>query len=144
MLKLKALFTALLALLAVCVFVPSAQAQVGMSAYQYTATASGCVATFLYRQTNDGGIAASGSYSTWIKLTDTCGLAPSNTANFAAFGFCTVGQHHTASPCSGGGLVEREIYTYANCSNSLLSQTDGAAATGVPQAACVGSPIYSY
>jgi hypothetical protein len=138
-LSLSAVLIALTAL-----FTAPAHAQViGTQVYSRTATSGGCTAVFMSRTTNDGGIASgTGSFTAWVKITDTCGLAASNQADFADMGFCTAGPLADASPCSIHGLVFRSWTVASNCGRTLLSQTDGAAYTGVPAAACAGTPIY--
>ncbi|WP_321906992.1 hypothetical protein [Burkholderia cenocepacia] len=111
----------------------------------YDATAGGCSARFMHRVNRDllGGQAAQNyTYSTWVKVADTCGGGYNDTSNFAAFGFCTVGTFYDASPCSVHGLVYRRWTVHANCGRELLAQIDGAAHDLDPQSACIGYPIY--
>lgn len=111
--------------------------------YQYqTATANGCTALFLHRQTYDGGIAgnAIAGYGWWMKLQDTCGTAPNDTVNWAGMGYCSTGIVYDSAWCSVSGVVVRTWRVHANCGRELLSQMDGAAYTGQASSACVGVP----
>lgn len=119
-----------------------AHAQVS-SYYMYQdATANGCTARFMHRQTYDGGIAgnAISGYGVWVKITDTCG-GYNDTSNFAGMGYCSVGVVHDSALCSVSGVVLRTWRIHANCSRELLAQIDGAAYTGQASSACVGSVV---
>ncbi|MBF3831163.1 hypothetical protein [Burkholderia pseudomallei] len=119
-----------------------ARAQVS-SYYMYQdATANGCVARFMHRQTYDGGIAgpAIGGYGVWVKITDTCG-GYNDTSNFADMGYCSTGIVYDTARCSVSGVVIRTWRIHANCGFELRAQMDGAAYTGQASAACVGSVL---
>ena len=137
----KPLLAAMLASLAL--LTAPAHAQRFTEYYRYqTATASGCTALFLHRQTYDGGIAgnAIAGYGWWMKLQDTCGTAPNDTVNWAGMGYCSTGIVYDSAWCSVSGVVVRTWRVHANCGRELLSQMDGAAYTGQASSACVGVP----
>lgn len=131
------------ALLAGSAFVTApAHAQVS-SYYMYQdATANGCVARFMHRQTYDGGIAGSAiaGYGVWVKITDTCG-GYNDTSDFADMGYCTAGVVYDSARCSVSGAVIRTWRVHENCGRELLAQVDGATYTGQASAACVGSVL---
>lgn len=108
--------------------------------YYQTATSGGCTAVFFSLTTYDARIAsASGSFTDWTKITDTCGLAPSSQADFADMGYCTAGPVSDSAWCSVSGAVIRSWTVFPNCSRQLVSVTDGAVYSGNPAAACVGA-----
>ncbi|WP_186208213.1 hypothetical protein [Burkholderia gladioli] len=138
----KPLLAAMLAGLAL--LTASAHAQQIREYYTYQdATAGGCTARFMHRQTYDGGIAgnAISGYGVWVKVADSCGGGYNDTANFAAMGYCSTEVLTDSAWCSVSGVVLRTWRVHANCGRELLSQMDGAAYTGQASAACVGTPI---
>ncbi|MBR8010435.1 hypothetical protein [Burkholderia vietnamiensis] len=138
----KPLLAAMLAGLAL--LTAPAHAQQIREYYTYQdATAGGCTARFMHRQTYDGGIAgnAISGYGAWVKVGDTCGGGYNDTANFAAMGYCSTEVLTDSAQCSVSGVVLRTWRVHANCGRELLSQMDGAAYTGQASAACVGTPI---
>ncbi|HDR8950425.1 TPA: hypothetical protein QDB40_002680 [Burkholderia vietnamiensis] len=137
------LTAALLACTALVTAPAHAQASVS-SYYMYQdATANGCVARFMHRQTYDGGIAgnAISGYGVWVKITDTCGGGYNDTSDFAGMGYCSVGVVHDSAWCSVSGVVLRTWRVHANCGRELLAQVDGATYTGQASAACIGSVL---
>lgn len=136
------LTAALLACTALVTAPAHAQASVS-SYYMYQdATANGCTARFMHRQTYDGGIAgqAIGGWGVWVKITDTCG-GYNDTSNFAGMGYCTAGVITDSARCSVSGIVIRTWRIHQNCGRELLAVTDGAVYTGQAGAACVGSVL---
>lgn len=139
----KTIAAALLACTALATAPAHAQASVS-SYYTYQdATANGCTARFMHRQTYDGGIAgqAIGGWGVWVKITDTCGGGFSDTSDFADMGYCTAGEMTDSARCSVSGAVIRVWRVHANCGRELLAQIDGATYTGQASAACVGSVL---
>lgn len=137
----KTIITALLACSAL-ITAPARAQQRFTENYMYRdATANGCVARFMHRQTYDGGIAgpAIGGYGVWVKITDTCGY--NDTSNFAGMGYCSTGIVYDTARCSVSGVVIRTWRIHANCGFELRAQMDGAAYTGQASAACVGSVL---
>ncbi|WP_186264217.1 hypothetical protein [Burkholderia gladioli] len=136
--------TILAALLAYTALVTApAHAQVS-SYYTYQdATANGCVARFMHRQTYDGGIAgnAISGYGVWVKVADTCGGGYNDTSDYAGMGYCSVGVISDSARCSASGVVIRSFRVHANCGRELLAVVDGATYTGQASAACVGSVL---
>ncbi|RQT04364.1 hypothetical protein [Burkholderia contaminans] len=137
------LTAALLACTALATAPAHAQASVS-SYYMYQdATANGCTARFMHRQTYDGGIAgqAIGGWGVWVKITDTCGGGYSDTSDFADMGYCQAGEMTDSARCSVSGVVIRVFRVHLNCGRELLAQIDGATYTGQASAACVGSVL---
>lgn len=139
---LKTLTAALLACSALITAPARAQQRFTESYMYQNATANGCVARFMHRQTYDGGIAgnAISGYGAWVKITDTCG-GYNDTSDFAGMGYCSTGVVYDTARCSVSGVVIRTWRIHANCGFELRGQTDGAAYSGQASAACVGSVL---
>lgn len=135
----------IVAALLACTALATAPAHAQVSSYYMyqDATANGCVARFMHRQTYDGGIAgnAISGYGAWVKITDTCGGGFSDTSDFADMGYCQAGEMTDSARCSVSGVVIRVWRVHANCGRELLAQVDGATYTGQASAACVGSVL---
>ncbi len=139
------LFKTIAAALLACTALVTAPAHAQVSSYYMyqDATANGCVARFMHRQTYDGGIAgnAISGFGAWVKITDTCGGGYNDTSDFAGMGYCSAGQMTDSARCSVSGAVIRVWNVHLNCGRELLAQIDGATYTGQASAACVGSVL---
>lgn len=139
----KTITAALLACTALVTAPAHAQASVS-SYYMYQdATANGCTARFMHRQTFDGGIAAPAisGFGAWVKITDTCGGGFNDTSDFADMGYCTAGVVYDSARCSVSGAVIRTWRVHENCGRELLAVVDAATWTGQASAACIGSVL---